>query len=123
MKHACLDPSAWIEIAHNGPNAKVFLKAAGDMSQVIVSTITLYEVWKYSATHADETRAEQLHGLLLQAKVIAPDTEISIAGAKLSIRHKIAMADALTYATSLHLKATLWTQDSDFKRLSHVMIF
>ncbi len=34
---ACLDSSAWIEIAHKGHNAQTFLKAAGDMSNVIVS--------------------------------------------------------------------------------------
>ena len=37
MTPACLDSSAWIEIAHKGHNAQTFLKAAGDMSNVIVS--------------------------------------------------------------------------------------
>ena len=123
MTPACLDSSAWIEIAHNGPNAKTFLKAAGDMSHVTVSTITLYEVWKYTVINADQTRAGQLIDLLQQATVIPPDPGISIAAAKLSICHKTTMADSLIYATSLAHNAILWTQDDDFKGLPHVKYF
>ncbi|MEZ5432199.1 MAG: type II toxin-antitoxin system VapC family toxin [Verrucomicrobiales bacterium] len=112
MKPACLDSSAWIEITHNG-ECPTFLKAAHDINRVIVSTNTLYEVWKYTVTHADETRA--LVDLLQQGIVIPPDTAISIAAANLSMRHKIAMADSLIYATALASKATLWAQDDDFK--------
>ena len=123
MKPACLDSSAWIEITHNGPNARTFLKAAHDINRVIVSTITLYEVWKYTVTHADETRAQHLVDLFQQGIVIPPDTAISIAAANLSMRHKIAMADSLIYATALASKATLWAQDDDFKGLPHVKYF
>lgn len=120
MRPACLDSSAWIEVAHGGTNAKIFLKAAVAMDRVIVSTITLYEIWKYTVTNADEVRAGQLVDVLLQANVVAPDPDIAIAAAKLGIRHKIAMADALIYATSLAREATLWTQDGDFEGLPHV---
>ncbi|MCU0797372.1 MAG: type II toxin-antitoxin system VapC family toxin [Akkermansiaceae bacterium] len=119
----CLDSSAWIEIAHQGPNARRFLQAAGDFTQVIVSTITLYEVWKYTAINADETRAQQIVDLLQQGIVIAPDTAISLSAANLSVRHKTAMADSLIYATALAHKATLWTQDDDFENLPHVKYF
>lgn len=123
MKPVCLDSSAWIEIAHNGPHAHTFLTAAGKMSHVIVSTIILYEVWKYTAMNADEARARQLMDFLQQGIVIAPDSEISIAAADLSIRRKTAMADSLIYATALAHKATLWTQDDDFEGLPYVKYF
>lgn len=123
MKPACLDSSAWIEIAHNGPNALKFLKAAGDITQVIVSTITIYEVWKYTITHADENRAQHLIDLLQQAIVIPIDAPISIAAANLGKRHKLAMADSLIYAVTLAHNATLWTQDEDFKGLPNVKYF
>jgi len=123
MKPVCLDSSAWIEIAHNGPNARTFLKAAADIAQVIVSAITIYEVWKYTIIHADENRAQHLIDLLRQAIVIPADTEISIAAANFSIHHKLAMADSLIYATALLHNATLWTQDDDFHGLPHVKYF
>ncbi len=123
MKPACLDSSAWIEIAHNGPNARTFLKAADDITRVFVSTITIYEVWKYTITHADANRAQHLIDLLQQAIVIPVDTDISIAAANFSKCHKLAMADSLLYATTLAYKATLWTQDDDFEGLPHVKYF
>jgi predicted nucleic acid-binding protein len=93
------------------------------MRQVVVSTITLYEVWKYTVTNADETRAKQLLAVLCQAEVVAPDSGIAIAAADLSVRHKTAMADSLIYATARVCEATLWTQDDDFKNLPHVKYF
>jgi len=120
MKPVCLDSSAWIEITHNGTNANVFLKALGDMNRVIVSTITLYEVWKYTVVNADESRARQIMDVLLQGMSVPPDADISLNAAQLSIGHKTAMADSLIYATALAHKATLWTQDNDFEGLPHV---
>ena len=123
MNAASLDSSAWIEIAHSGANAAAFLKALADPASVIVSTITLYEVWKYSAVHGDESRANQLLEFMQQGIVVPPDTDIAIHAARLSIRHKLAMADSLIHATALAHNATLWTQDSDLKGLAHVRYF
>lgn len=120
---ACLDSSAWIEIAHNGPNARTFLDSVREMERVVVSTITIYEVYKYTFVNADETRAQKLADLLQQGIVVPPDASLAIAAAKIGVRHKIAMADALIYATALAHKATLWTQDADFKGLPNVKYF
>ncbi len=45
-----LDSSAWIEIFHNGGNAENFLPAISNLSQIVVSVIALYEVWRYDPT-------------------------------------------------------------------------
>lgn len=123
MRPICLDSSAWIEISHNGENAHLFLKAAANVSQLIVSTITIYEVWKYTVTRADETRAQHFADLLQQGIIVPLTAEISISAATLSVNHKLAMADSIIYATSLAHKATLWTQDADFDGLPHVKYF
>lgn len=123
MKTACLDSSAWIEIAHNGANAAAFLESLANPSAVVVSTISLFEVWKYSALHGDETRAQQIAEFMQQGIVVAPDPDIAIQAARLSIRYKIAMADSLIYATALAHKAVLWTQDDDFMDLPMVRYF
>lgn len=116
----CLDSSAFIEITHNGPNARTFLEAAGDFAQVIISTITLYEVWKYTMNNADEARAQHLADVLQQGIVVPPDATISLSAAAISLKHKTAMADSLIYATTLAHNAILWTQDADFEGLPHV---
>jgi len=88
VKTACLDSSAWIEIAHNGANAAAFLESLANPSAVVVSTISLFEVWKYSALHGDETRAQQIAEFMQQGIVVAPDPDIAIQAARLSIRYK-----------------------------------
>lgn len=121
--NVCLDSSAWIEIAHNGPNARTFLNAGEDMARVIISSITLYEVWKYTAVNAGEARAQQLSDLLQQGVLVPLDSQIALSASRISILHKIAMADSIIYATALAHHATLWTQDDDFEGLPQVMYF
>lgn len=123
MSLHCLDSSGWIEIFHNGPNAREFLVAMAEPGSVIISTISLYEVWKYTALHADERRAGQIVDLMRQSSVVAVDPEIAIHAAALSLKNKLPMADSIIYATSLANNATLWTQDSHFEGLTQVRYF
>ena len=123
MNAASLDSSAWIEITHNGPNAAAFLEPLAEPASLIVSAITLYEVWKYATLHGDELRANKILEFMQQGVVIPPDSGIAIHAARLSITHKFAMADSLIYATAIAHNATLWTQDDDFKDLPHVRYF
>lgn len=43
--------------------------------------------------------------------------------ASLGPKHKLAMADALIYATAITHNATLWTQDADFEDLPRVRYY
>jgi len=122
MKAICLDSSGWIEMAEEGPNAKAFAKALS--SQIlIVSSINIYEIAKYITREAGESDAQKIVSFIRQYVVIAVSETIALSAVELSIRHKLAMADALIYATALAHKATLWTQDADFEGLPHVKYF
>lgn len=123
MKMNCLDSSAWIEVFHGGSNAREFLKALHDISTVFVSSISLYEVWKYTILHADVARAKKIKQVMQQGIVVPVDSEIAIHAADLSIKHKLPLADSLIYATVLAHNAILWTQDSHFDGLPHVRYF
>ncbi len=123
MTPICLDTSGWIEITHDGPNAKKFAKAISGKSALIVSTITLYEIARYTIRVAGESASAELLAFLHQYTIAPVTEEIASLAASLGIRHKLAMADSLIYATSLVHGATLWTQDGDFKDLPHVEYF
>jgi predicted nucleic acid-binding protein len=88
-----------------------------------VPTITLYEIARYTSRVAGETATEVLLAFLHQHSVSPLSPETATLAATLGLRHKLAMADALIYATARHHKATLWTQDDDFKGLPHVRYF
>jgi predicted nucleic acid-binding protein len=55
-----------------------------------------------------------------QGQVIDLTTNVSMKAAKLSLEHKIPMADSIILATGRLYQATVWTQDADFKGLEDV---
>jgi predicted nucleic acid-binding protein len=55
-----------------------------------------------------------------QGQVIDLDMELSLNAARLSVEHKIPMADSLILATARAFDAKLWTQDSDFHGIEGV---
>jgi predicted nucleic acid-binding protein len=55
--------------------------------------------------------------------VIGLDTSIALKAARLSIDTKLTMADAIIYATALHVGADLLTCDAHFKNLDRVVYF
>ena len=120
MSSICLDTSGWIEITHDGANAQAFAKALSSSSPVIVSTISLYEIARYTLRVAGERATAELLAVLHQHTVAPVIPEIATLAATLGIRHQLAMADALIYATAQFHNATLWTQDADFKGLPQV---
>ncbi|MFV0338750.1 MAG: type II toxin-antitoxin system VapC family toxin [Chthoniobacterales bacterium] len=123
MNSICMDTSAWIEITHSGANAQKFAKAASTAASVFISTISIYEITRYTNRVAGEEATEKILTFLQQYNLIPVSEEIAILAATLGTRHKLAMADSLIYATALTHKTTLWTQDSDFKNLPHVKYF
>ncbi len=123
MNANCLDSSAWIEITHGGPNAQAFAKALSSPTPLIVSTISLYEIARYTTRVAGEHAAEEILAFLNQHTITPVSPEIAAHAANLGARHQLAMADALIYATARTQNATLWTQDSDFQDLPNVRFF
>jgi toxin FitB len=123
MRPICLDSSGWIEITHAGPNAKKFSKALSSAEETIVSTITLYEIARYTTRVAGEQAASKLIAFMRQHTVAPVSAEIATQAATLGGKHKLAMADALIYATALAHQTTLWTQDDDFKGLPQVRYY
>lgn len=123
MSACCLDTSAWIEIFHGGPQARIFLKALGDPTTVIVPVACLYEIWKYTMLHADEARARNITQSMSQGSIVPIDSSLALAASSISLKYKLPMADAFIYATALCRNAILWTQDRHFEGLPHVRCF
>ena len=115
-----VDSSGWLEYFSAGENADFFTPAIEDTKNLVVSTINLYEVFKKVLIEKDEDSALQVIAVMQQAIVKDIDSWISLLAAKLSYENKLPMADSLILATAKSNKATLWSQDSDFKTFSEV---
>lgn len=118
-----VDSSGWLEYFTDGKNAKFFAPVIENSSELIVSVINLYEVYKKVSSEKDDESAIQVIALMQQPKVVEITSSISILAAKLSIKLKIPMADSLIYATAKAYNAIVWTQDSDFENLEGIKYF
>ena len=122
MSHI-VDTCGWLEFFAQTKNAKNFEKQILDTENLIVPTITLYEVFKKVSLEFDEDKALIAVAHMKVGKVIEINESISIYAAKLSLEKKLPMADALIYATGLMNDAIVYTQDNHFEKLSGVKYF
>jgi predicted nucleic acid-binding protein len=114
------DSSAWLEYFANGPNAESFAPAIEKTSELLVPSLSLYEVFKRVLQQRDEDSALQAVAVMQQGTVIDLDAPLSIAAARLSIEHQLPMADSVILATAQFYAAVLWTQEADFKGIPGV---
>ncbi len=123
MKPDILDSSAWLECLDAGPNTRHFQAIIQKHPDILVPAVIITEIRKVVLRERGEAQAETVTRSLLAAKVIAIDEHIAVSAADLAMKHKLPLADSLIYAITLAHKATLWTQDEDFKGLPHVKYF
>lgn len=115
-----VDSSGWLEYFSDGSNSAFFATPLREAADLIVPTITIYEVFKVVCRQRNESDALQAIALMQQGRVVDLTSNISIVAAKISIDHRLPMADSIILATARIYGATIWTQDSDFKAIEGV---
>jgi predicted nucleic acid-binding protein len=118
-----LDSSGWLEYFSDGPNANTFEAVLLETDQLVIPTIILYEVSKKIILEAGESEANQAIALMMQGHVVPLDENLALLASRISVMHKLPMADSIILATAIQFNATLWTQDADFEGLPHVKYF
>ena len=109
-----VDSSAWLEYFANGPNAAFFAKPIEKVEDLIVPSVSLYEVFKRVMTQRGEDQALQAVAMMQQGTVVDLDATIALSAARISVENQLPMADSVILATARAHGATLWTQDADF---------
>jgi len=117
-----VDSSGWVEYFGESPKSPHFAPFLEDESRLIVPTIVLYEVRKKLLLTAGKMAADRFLSVALRARVIDLDEHLAIAAAAISIEKKLAMADAIIYATALAHRAELVTSDLAFSALPGVTL-
>ena len=115
-----VDSSAWLEYFGDGPNADVFAEAIEKPDELVVPTLTLYEVFKRTHQLAGETTALNAAAVMMQGSVIDLSSALALESARLSLETGLAMADAIILATARSNDAVLWTQDAHFEGMERV---
>ncbi len=115
-----VDSSAWLEYFANGPNAAFFARPIEEPDELVVPSLTIYEVFERVLQQRDEGSALRAVAVMQQGTVIDLDLRVALSAARVSIDTKLPLADSVVLATARLHDATLWTQDSDFESLPGV---
>ncbi len=115
-----VDSSGWLEYFANGPNADFFAPAIEDTNNLIVPSVSIFEVFKRVLQQRGESDALQAVALMQQGRVVDLDVSIALEAARLSIDYKLPLADSVIYAIAQSNGGILWTQDAAFDGLPDV---
>jgi predicted nucleic acid-binding protein len=115
-----VDSSAWLEYFSDGPNAGFFAKPIENTKDLLVPSLSLYEVYKRVLQQRGESDALQIVAVMQQGRLVDLDGSLALQAARLSKAHGLPLADSVMLATARAFDAVLWTQDADFKDLPGV---
>jgi predicted nucleic acid-binding protein len=115
-----VDSSAWLEYFADGSNAAFFARPIEATDELLVPTLTIYEVFKRVLQQREEGDALRAVALMQQGSVVDLDARLALAAARVSLETRMPMADSIVLATARLHDATLWSQDADFESLPGV---
>ena len=115
-----IDSSGWLEYFTDGENATFFAPAIENPENIVVPTISLFEVFKRILVDRNRDDALEAVALMKEGRVVELDDSLALLAAELSHELKLPLADSIILATARECSAILWTQDVHFKDLADV---
>jgi predicted nucleic acid-binding protein len=116
-----IDSCGWIEFLVDGENATAYEQYFQDTKGIATPTIVLYEVYKKVLRERGEESAVMVAAQMNSTRVIDLSESLSLLAAKLSIKHRLPMADSIVYATAKTLECRVVTSDKHFVDLDDVL--
>jgi predicted nucleic acid-binding protein len=118
-----VDSSGWIEYFTDGQLASRFAPYLEDLEEVTTPTIVIFEVYRVIRRQRSEEEAMAAVAQMQKSRVVDFDQFLALSAADVSIEHRLAMADAIVYATARAHRVELVTADADFEGLAGVRVF
>src|ERR1700688_1020749 len=118
-----VDSSGWIGFLGEGPLADRFAPYFEREERLIIPAIVLHEVYKKLLFVQGSTAADRFLSAALRARVVPIDERLALLAARISLDRRLAMADAMIYATAVVAGAHLVTSDSHFQGLPQTTVF
>ena len=84
-----VDSSGWLEYFADGPNAEFFAAAVERVSELVVPSISLYEVFKRVLQQRGEGAALQAVAAMQQGQVVDLDAAVALSAAMSTTTSKV----------------------------------
>jgi predicted nucleic acid-binding protein len=115
-----VDSCGWIEYFVDGPLADRYGRFLKKNADLVVPTVTLFEVYKKIKRDVSEESA-LLAAARMKLAMLAPLTDsIALHAADVGLLYHLPMADAIVYATARLCDAVVATSDTHFRGLEGV---
>jgi len=118
-----VDSSCWLEYLMGTETGANVAQVVENPGELIVPTITLYEVYKKLLAEKNEEYALDVVSYMQTGTVIELNAGLSLSAAQISRKYKLPMADSIIYATSLRYSAVIFSCDRHFKDIPDVRYF
>lgn len=115
-----VDSCGWLEYYADGENADFFAPAIEATDELIVPSLTLFEVFKRVLQQRSEEEAHRAIALMRQSRIIELTDTLAIGAARLSLELKLPLADSVILHSAREYHAILWTQDAHFQAVEGV---
>ena len=115
-----VDTSAWIEWLIDSRTGQLIEAELPEREAWLVPTIVQLELSKWLTREVGDEKADQVIAFTERCVVIALDTRLALAAAEITLRYKLATADAIIYATAVAQDADVLTCDAHFEGLPGV---
>jgi len=121
-KMVLVDSSGWVETIGGGQKAPILERWIAKHEPLVVPTIVIYEVSKKLLAAASAHAMNRFLSHALRQIVVPLDEHLAAAAARISVQHRLPMADAIIYTTALAHSAALITTDAHFAGLPGVTV-
>ena len=118
-----VDTSAWIEWILDSPLGIRLTRELPSNEEWVVPTLVQYELARWLSREMSEAAASRLMAFSTELVVVPLTTDIATKAADYAVLHKLAMADAVIFATAKETQADLLTCDAHFAELPGVIYF
>lgn len=117
-----VDSCGWVEYFADGPKAAAFARYLDKPEFVLLPTTVIYEVYKKLLRESTGLLAQQFLSSAtgFDERVIPLDVPIAEFAAQVNLETKLAMADAIIYASARQHRVMLVTSDMHFAGLPWV---
>lgn len=116
-----IDSSGWMEFLAGSEQGRRLLPFIEKPQELVVPSVTIYEVFKKVVLERDEEEALRITSLMSSGNVVDLTRDLAISAALTSIEHQLPFADSIIYATAREYDAELHTLDAHFKGLENVV--
>ncbi len=111
-----VDSCVWIELIRGSKIGKTLKKYIDGDYDILISSITITEVYHYTLKYEGETLAKRFLNFMIQRSFTIPVIkDIAIKAAEIKTEKKWGIGDSIIYATCLAREAKILTCDSDFR--------